>query len=94
MCADAVSMGNLVTTVAHGYEVSRFQSAPEVLQYADFAQWQEELHTAAESEAGSAYWREYCSKVDFTELSCSAPSGRSSIWTTSVAGSTPLGAER
>jgi superoxide dismutase len=30
--------------------------------------------------------QEMRSKADFAELSCSAPSGRSSIWTTSAAG--------
>ena len=43
-------------------------AAEEVMQYADVAEWQQELLASEESKAGRDYWRDYCGEVDFSTL--------------------------
>ena len=55
LCADARGLELLVHAIAQAYASA---TREEVLQYADFAQWQHELLAAEEGALGRAYWRE------------------------------------
>src|SRR2546423_3050419 len=60
MCADSMTLMNLVTEVCHAYEPE--QELPvedEVVQYADFAEWENQLLESTEARAleGRAYWK-------------------------------------
>ena len=58
MCADFVSLTNLVTQIAERYqeaeELERGDEGP--LQYADFAEWQNEMLLAPQTAAGRRFW--------------------------------------
>jgi amino acid adenylation domain-containing protein len=64
LCADAVGLKNLVAALARA-TAERGGSAGEVMQYADLAEWQNELLEAEEAEAGRRYWRGH----DYSALS-------------------------
>jgi amino acid adenylation domain-containing protein len=66
LCADVVSMGNLVEAIGRACASSGVERQPEVLQYADFSEWQEELRSGKETVAGGEYWRDYCRQLDFS----------------------------
>jgi amino acid adenylation domain-containing protein len=64
LCADSRSMQNLADEVVRGY-ARGFGAADEIIQYADIAQWQQDLLISDESKAGRDYWRAHCRKIDF-----------------------------
>ena len=45
-----------------------FDEADEVMQYADVAEWQQELLASEDTKTGRDYWRDYCRKMDFSAL--------------------------
>ena len=59
LCADTWSLGNLVCKISRAYEARANGERPadEAVQYADFAEWQNELLKAEEGEAGRQFWR-------------------------------------
>ena len=64
-CADLLSLGNLVRDICHAYSARLDGSAlgDQPVQYADLAQWQNELLESEETSAGRNYWR----KQDFPD---------------------------
>jgi len=58
MCADSMTLMNLVSEVCHAYE-QELPADDEVVQYADFAEWENELleSTYARALEGRAYWK-------------------------------------
>src|SRR5579872_61199 len=60
LCADLVSLGNLVREICDAYS-ARLQGGPSLgdqpAQYADLAQWQNELLESEETSAGRNYWQ-------------------------------------
>jgi amino acid adenylation domain-containing protein/non-ribosomal peptide synthase protein (TIGR01720 family) len=72
ICADVQSLQCLVSQIAAAYAVSS-QTQPadvEVLQYADFAEWKNELREAEAGSAGQRYWRQHdLSELDTVKLS-------------------------
>ncbi|HZD31042.1 MAG TPA: AMP-binding protein, partial [Candidatus Angelobacter sp.] len=67
LCADMRTMQNLVSEILRGY-AEESTDAEEVMQYADIAQWQQDLLASEESKAARDYWREYCKNLDFDAL--------------------------
>ena len=67
LCADLRAMQNLVNEIGRVYADS-FDETTEVMQYADVAEWQQELLASDETKAGRDYWRDYCRKIDFSAL--------------------------
>ncbi|MGE0127963.1 MAG: amino acid adenylation domain-containing protein [Blastocatellales bacterium] len=72
LCADRTSLENLAREISHCYAAylngDELPAAPA--QYADLAEWQNELLESAETEAGREYWR----RRDFSRrLSIKAP---------------------
>lgn len=61
---DLKSMQNLVAEISRAY-AGQLDSAGAVLQYADVAEWQQELLAGDESKAARDFWRDYCRKIDF-----------------------------
>ena len=59
ICADSQTLMNLVSEAFRSYESDNSPAAEEVVQYADFAEWQNELLETVEekAEAGRAYWK-------------------------------------
>ncbi|MEM9818667.1 MAG: amino acid adenylation domain-containing protein, partial [Cyanobacteria bacterium P01_D01_bin.6] len=61
LCADRVTFSNLVLEISHDYAVSlcKQESVDErqPLQYADLAEWQNELFEGEEAELGRGYWQ-------------------------------------
>ena len=45
-----------------------FDETAEVMQYADVAEWQQELLASDDTKPGRDYWRDYCRKIDFSAL--------------------------
>jgi amino acid adenylation domain-containing protein len=62
LCADAVSVRNLMSDLGHAYELilQGGEFAGEPMQYADFAEWHNELLEGSDehAEIGKKYWRE------------------------------------
>ena len=58
MLADAKTLQNLVRELSDSYSACLQQNnnSSETLQYIDFAEWQNEILTAAETEIGRDYW--------------------------------------
>src|SRR5262245_6203006 len=58
LCADAMSMRNLVREISRNYATAVSAKGPirDVAQYADLAEWQNELIEAEETLAGKDYW--------------------------------------
>src|SRR6185312_7625107 len=57
LCADSVSLINLLRQLAEIYAGSAPQSAPDVVQYADFSAWQNDLCDSTESSPGREFWK-------------------------------------
>jgi amino acid adenylation domain-containing protein len=58
LCADAASLSLLLRLTARRYRGDRLDHAPDApLQYADLAEWLNELVESQETESGRAYWR-------------------------------------
>ena len=80
LCADAATLGNLAREIglAYGVVVSDEEQDDEAVQYADIAEWQNELLESADTACGKRFWRE----MDFSarrdaRLCLEAVSGRS-----------------
>jgi amino acid adenylation domain-containing protein len=60
LCADAASLENLTSEISRSYEANfnGVEASDEPSQYADLAEWQNELLESAETKAGRDYWRE------------------------------------
>ena len=67
LCADLGTMQNLVSEIVRAY-TQEFDAADEVMQYADVAEWQQELLASDESKPARDYWRDYCRKIDVSAL--------------------------
>src|SRR5438067_4859460 len=67
LCADAYTLKVLVRELANAYspDGSRARDRDDPVQYADLAEWHNELLESAETETGRAYWR----RQDFSALS-------------------------
>ena len=65
LCADLGTMQNLGSEISEAYTLG-FDSADEVMQYADVAEWQQELLASDESKPARDYWRDYCRRIDFS----------------------------
>jgi amino acid adenylation domain-containing protein len=59
MCADSQTLMNLATETFRSYESADEPAAEEVVQYADFAEWQNQIleSDAEQAEQGRAYWK-------------------------------------
>jgi amino acid adenylation domain-containing protein/non-ribosomal peptide synthase protein (TIGR01720 family) len=59
LCADATTLINLVREISNFYTACLHETSlsDEVMQYADIAEWQNELLEAEETEIGREYWR-------------------------------------
>ena len=58
LCGDAATLRNLVRELSSGYDAGESRNGEfEVLQYADLAEWQNELLEAEETIAGREYWQ-------------------------------------
>jgi amino acid adenylation domain-containing protein len=68
LCLDSKSLQNLAAEIARSYGGSVSES-DEIMQYADFVEWQHELLEAEDTKAGRDYWRDYCRSLDFSSLS-------------------------
>ncbi len=67
LCADKRGLQNLVAELSRSYAACMRSEQPddEVLQYADVAEWQNELLEAEDTETGRAHWR---SRPDLLDL--------------------------
>jgi len=61
-CADAASMEQLVDFVALSYS-NKLPGQENILQYGDFAVWQQEIFAGDDTAAGRNFWRDYCRKL-------------------------------
>jgi len=57
LCADSISLINLPRQVSQTYAASTQQSAQNVVQYADFSAWQNDLCQSAESLPEREFWK-------------------------------------
>ncbi|MBW4428168.1 MAG: amino acid adenylation domain-containing protein [Nostoc desertorum CM1-VF14] len=59
LCADFVTLKNLVREISSSYAacLQSQELSEEILQYADIAEWQNELLESEETEIGREYWR-------------------------------------
>ncbi len=59
LCADALSLGNLATAIGQAYQACLRDEAPldEPMQFADLAEWQNDLFESEDALIGRAYWR-------------------------------------
>lgn len=67
LCADLRTLQNLAGEIARSY-AGDSSAADEVMQYADVAEWQQEMLASDESKPARDYWRDYCRKIDFNAL--------------------------
>ena len=67
LCTDLRGLQNLVNEIELMYAES-FDTTDDVMQYADVAEWQQELLASEDTKAGRDYWRDYCRSVDFAAL--------------------------
>ena len=61
VCADALSLENFIRQTVAAYDAYWRGEAPartEAMQYADFAEWQNELLQAKEAGTGKSYWKQ------------------------------------
>lgn len=72
LCGDVRTMQNLVNEIVRAYTTG-FDAAEGVMQYADVAEWQQELLASEESKPARDYWREYCREIDFPALESMLP---------------------
>lgn len=69
LCADTVSLNNLVREISSSYTcLNGRELTDKWVQYVDFSQWQNELIKADDDEVGVVYWR----KKDISVLSSSS----------------------
>ena len=67
LVADARSLQILAAELGRAYEGSLSAEALEdVLQYADYVEWQSELLHGDDTKAGREFWRDSCRNLDFT----------------------------
>ena len=67
LVTDVHSLQTLVAELGQAYaETSSADSAEDVLQYADFVEWQNELLSGEDTKVGREFWRDHCRKLDFT----------------------------
>ena len=61
MCADGLALENLVREISVSYAACLYREDPleETLQYADIAEWLNELLESGETEAGREYWSQF-----------------------------------
>ncbi|MCI0488113.1 MAG: amino acid adenylation domain-containing protein, partial [Blastocatellia bacterium] len=66
VCCDAASLNNLFKEITNSYAARKRSEtfSPESMQYADLAEWQNELLVAEETQAGRDYWE----KQDLSDL--------------------------
>jgi hypothetical protein len=57
LCADSLSLINLLRQLSQAYASSSIQSTQDVVQYADFSAWQNELGQSAESLPVREFWK-------------------------------------
>ncbi|MDZ4870867.1 MAG: Linear gramicidin synthase subunit D [Chroococcidiopsis cubana SAG 39.79] len=58
LCADSGTLNNLVREISISYAACFHQElSDEILQYADIAEWQNELLESEDTETGREYWR-------------------------------------
>jgi len=67
LCADLKTLGMLGRDIFREYTGGGAE-AEEILQYADVAEWQQDLLTGDESKAGRDFWRDYCKKIDLPAM--------------------------
>ena len=67
LCADWCTLENLATEIARTY-TEGLGTADDVMQYADVAEWQQELLASDESKTARDYWRNYCRRFDYSAL--------------------------
>ena len=67
LCADGRTLQNLVAEIVRSY-AGASGSTDEIMQYADVAEWQQEMLAADESKLARDYWRDYLRQIDFTTL--------------------------
>ena len=62
LCSDTITIHNLTQEISHYYAVDNKieESAEELLQYADIAEWQNETIEQEEARLGIEYWQKYC----------------------------------
>jgi len=66
LVADDRSMQTLAAELGQAYQSAPSSKAQEdVLQYADYVEWQNELLHGEDTKAGREFWRDYCRKLDF-----------------------------
>ena len=88
LCADAASLRNLVREICLAYKnrANRGETADQPAQYADLAEWQNDLLESEDTKAGNDYWRgqdfsdfnkfrlpcedQSCGKQGFQPLAC------------------------
>jgi amino acid adenylation domain-containing protein/non-ribosomal peptide synthase protein (TIGR01720 family) len=60
LCMDTVGLHNMVREISRSYAtlVQGEERVTDVMQYADFSEWQNELFESDEAEAGREYWRQ------------------------------------
>ncbi|HEV2761978.1 MAG TPA: AMP-binding protein, partial [Pyrinomonadaceae bacterium] len=94
LASDASSLRHLVAELADAYaalsegaEAAREWAAREVLQYADYAEWQHDLLTSEEAKEGRTYWRTLRARGVPAEVQLphetqteAAPSGRPEVY--------------
>ncbi len=69
LCADTITINNLTQEISHYYAVGNQieESAEELLQYADIAEWQNETIEQEEAKLGIEYWQKYCNSNLFNQ---------------------------
>ncbi len=67
LCADSRTLQNLASEIGRAY-TGGFEAPDDVMQYADVAEWQQELLASDESKTARDYWRDYCRKLDIPAL--------------------------
>jgi amino acid adenylation domain-containing protein/FkbM family methyltransferase len=60
LCADSISLTNLVQEVAETYEaaIDAVETQSDPVQYVQFSEWRHDLFEAEESEEGRSYWQD------------------------------------
>jgi amino acid adenylation domain-containing protein len=65
--ADGITLKNLCREISSAYAGTSAESADN-MQYADLVEWQNELLASEETKPGRDYWRDCCSRIDFSSL--------------------------
>src|SRR5215469_2214294 len=67
LCADLHSLRIVSSEIARAYG-DELDTGEEVMQYADVAEWQQELLASEESKPARDYWRDYCRNIDLSAI--------------------------